>query len=135
MPENIKWELVSFALKVAPVLLGLLFAWIAVKLPSTEKALNRLRPFVGKAFNIVNQTFVEPMKAGGKFDDEAKEKARQEFWAKFVEIATEEANYWLDYLLLKYGETAVQRMVVGNELHDEMQLIKQEIAVAPIDTI
>lgn len=135
MPENIKWELVSFTLKVAPVLLGVLLAWIASKVPSTAKALNRLRPLVGKAFNIVNQTFVEPLKAGGQFDDEAKETARQEFWKKFMELAAEEANYWLDYLLQKYGEAEARKMVVGNELHDEMQLIKQEAAVASIDTI
>lgn len=125
MPENVKWELISFALKIAPVLLGLLLAFIASKVPSLKKALDHLRPLVSKAINIVNQIYVEPRKASGKWDEEAKAQARELFWQKFLELATEEANYWVTYLISTYGEDQAKALVVSNELHDEMQLIKQ----------
>ena len=36
MPENVKWELVSFGLKVLPLLIGALVAWISIKKPSVK---------------------------------------------------------------------------------------------------
>jgi len=131
MPENVKWELISFALKIAPVLLGLLLAFIASKVPSLNKALVRIRPLVSKAFNIVNQIYVEPRKANGTWDEAAKAQARELFWQKFLELATEEANYWLTYLISTYGEDKLKALVVNNELHDEMQIIKRVAPAAP----
>jgi hypothetical protein len=124
MPENVKWELISFALKLAPVLLGLLLAYIGSRVPSVAKAMTRLRTYVSQAASIVNQTFVEPRKAGGKWDEAAKEQARELFWAKFLELSMDEAEYWLKYLLEVYGEAQLKDKILGNELEDELQALK-----------
>ena len=131
MPESVKWELVSFGLKVLPVVLAVVFAWISMKRPTAKKALVELQDSIKQAVAVVNQVYVEPRKKNGPWGEEEKRQARELFWQKFLELATEEANYWLTYLISTYGEDKLKALVVSNELHDEMQIIKQVAPAAP----
>lgn len=111
MPDNIKWELISFALKILPLLVGVLVAWISYKKPSTKKALLELKDIIVEAARIVNQTFVEPRKAGGPWGDEEKAKARELFWEEFLKLANLKAEKWISYLLGLFGEEETKKLV------------------------
>ena len=114
MPENVKWELVSFGLKVLPLLIGALVAWISIKKPSVKKALDELKSIVVEAARIVNQTFVEPRKAGGPWGDKEKAKARELFWEEFLKLANTKATTWINYLLNTLGEAETKALITGD---------------------
>lgn len=115
MPESTKWELVSFALKVLPIAIGILFAWIASKKPTTAKAFAEVKAIIAEAAAIVNQTFVEPRKAGGTWGEEQKKQARELFWQKFLELAMAKAEYWLKYLVDVFGEAQLKQLIVDSD--------------------
>lgn len=115
MPENIKWELISFALKVLPIIVGLIFAWIASKKPNTKKAFAEIQSIIKEAADIVTQAFVEPRKKGGTWNEEAKKQARELFWKKFMELAMAKAEKWLSYLIGIFGEEQLKQLVVDSE--------------------
>lgn len=121
MPESVKWELVAFGLKVLPVVLTLVFAWVASKRPTAKKALYELQDSIKQAVAVVNQVYVEPRKKGGAWGEEEKRAARELFWMKFVEIASVKAGKWLEFLLGTYGEEWLKDKVVGNELEGALQ--------------
>ncbi len=121
MPESVKWELVSFGLKVLPVVLAVVFAWISMKRPTAKKALLELQDSIKQAVAVVNQVYVEPRKAGGSWGDEEKWAARELFWKKFLEIAAVKADKWLEFLLGMYGEDWLREKVVGIELEGVLQ--------------
>ena len=121
MPESVKWELVSFGLKVLPVVLAVVFAWISMKKPTAKKALIELQDSIKQAVAVVNQVYVEPRKAGGPWGDEEKRAARELFWKKFLEIAAVKADKWLAFLLGMYGEDWLKEKVVGIELEGVLQ--------------
>ena len=121
MPESVKWELVSFGLKVLPVVLAVVFAWISMKRPTAKKALLELQDSIKQAVAVVNQVYVEPRKAGGPWGDEEKRAARELFWKKFLEIAAVKADKWLEFLLCMYGEDWLKEKVVGIELEGVLQ--------------
>lgn len=127
MPDNIKWELISFALKVAPIIIGLLFAWIAAKKPSTKKAFDELSGIIKEAADIVTQTYVEPRKKGGAWGEEEKKQARELFWQKFIELAMAKAEKWLKYLLTVFGEEQLKQLVVDSDTGGMVEaVIKKE---------
>jgi hypothetical protein len=107
--------LISFSLKVLPIIVGLVFAWIASKKPSTKKAFAEIQGIIKEAADIVTQAFVEPRKAGGTWDEEAKKQARELFWKKFMELAMAKAEYWLNYLIGIFGEEQLKQLVVESE--------------------
>lgn len=115
MPENIKWELISFGLKVLPIIVGLVLAWIAAKKPSAKKAFAEVQGILKEAVDIVNQTFVDPRKKGGTWSEEDKAKAREIAWQKFMELATVKAEYWLKYLLDTFGEAKLKELIVDSD--------------------
>lgn len=115
MPDSLKWELISFALKLAPVIIGLVFAWIAAKKPSTKRAFAEIQSIIKEAADIVSQTFVEPRKKGGTWDEAAKAQARELFWQKFLELAMAKAEYWLKYLVDIFGEAQLKQLIVDSE--------------------
>jgi len=121
MPESVKWELVGFGLKVLPVVLTLVFAWVASRRPTAKKALMELQDSVKQAVAVVNQVYVEPRKKGGPWGEEEKRQARELFWQKFLEIASVKADKWLEFLVGAYGEEWVKEKVVGNELEGALQ--------------
>ena len=121
MPESVKWELVSFGLKVLPVVLSVVFAWISMKRPTAKKALMELQDSIKQAVAVVNQVFVEPRKVGGPWGEEEKRQARELFWKKFLEIAAVKADKWLEFLLGVYGEDWLKEKVVGIELEGMLQ--------------
>jgi len=115
MPDNIKWELISFALKILPLLVGVLVAWISIKKPSVKKAFAEIQSIIKEAADIVTQAFVEPRKNGGTWDEEAKKQARELFWKRFMELAMAKAEYWLNYLIGIFGEEQLKQLVVDSE--------------------
>lgn len=121
MPESVKWELVSFGLKVLPVVMALVLAWVASRRPTAKKALMELQDSIKQAAAVVNQVYVEPRKAGGPWGEEEKARARELFWQKFLEIASVKADKWLGFLVGAYGEEWVREKVVGNELEGALQ--------------
>lgn len=114
MPENVKWELVSFGLKVLPLLIGALVAWISIKKPSVKKAMLELKDIVVEAARIVNQVYVEPRKAGGTWSDTEKANARALFWEEFLKLANTKATTWINYLLVTLGEAETKALVTNN---------------------
>ena len=123
MPESTKWELISFALKILPIVLGVLFAWIASKKPTTAKAFAEIKSIIAEAAAIVNQVFVEPRKAGGTWDEDAKKQARELFWQKFLELAMAKAEYWLKYLVDIFGEEQLKQLIVDSPTGGQVEAI------------
>ncbi len=114
MPENVKWELLSFALKLLPLLIGVLVAWISYKKPSVKKALTELKEIIVEAARIVNQVYVEPRKAGGTWGETEKAKARELFWEEFLKLANAKAEKWINYLMALFGEAEAKALITDS---------------------
>lgn len=114
MPENVKWELLSFALKLLPLLIGVLVAWISYKKPSVKKALTELKEIIVEAARIVNQVYVEPRKAGGAWGETEKAKARELFWEEFLKLANAKAEKWIKYLMALFGESEAKVLITDS---------------------
>lgn len=125
MPSNLKWELISFAIKILPLVLGAVLAWSASKKPTLKKAFAEISEIVKEAAKIINQVYVEPAKSGGKWDEQAKMEARSLFWTKFLELAERKAGYWLNFLLGQYGEEGLKSAIIYSDLEAALQDIKK----------
>ena len=114
MPENVKWELLSFALKILPLLIGVLVAWISYKKPSVKKALTELKEIIVEAARIVNQVYVEPRKDNSTWGEAEKAKARELFWEEFLKLANAKAEKWITYLMALFGEVETKALITDS---------------------